>query len=123
MEFNGYLGVGGISGRIQNENGNAQFLLDNIHIENARFTNFYDTIESYCVGGFLGYPYLEITVTIIDSKLKDVIIESSHLNNGLFYGLYQNTEDYGKVILENVTFSGNCTTESGEYNYLRNLSE
>lgn len=52
--------------------------------------------------------------------MKDVIIESSYSGNGLFYGLYQNNENKGKVILENVTYSGNNTTQSGEFDYLRN---
>lgn len=68
----------------------------------------------------MGYPYSGITVTIKNSSVKDVIIESSYSGNGLFYGLYQNNENKGKVILENVTYSGNNTTQSGEFDYLRN---
>jgi len=117
MRINGYLGVGGVSGRIQNEYG--AFLLENINIENIILGKLNQGVESSCVGGFLGYPYQSITVTIKDSQLKDVRIESSHIYNGLFYGLYSNTEQYGKVILENVNYSGDCTTQSGEYDYLR----
>lgn len=103
VEINGYRGVGGVSGRIQNEVENAKFLLENINIENIQFTDFYEAVESSPVGGFLGYPYLGITVTINNSTVKDVTIESSHPDNGLFYGLYENNEDNGKVILENIT--------------------
>ena len=115
MKINGYLGVGGVSGRIQSENKNAEFLLKDINIENIILGKLYEGTESACVGGILGYPYLGITITIKDSHLEDVIIESSHAYNGLFYGLYSNTEQHGKVILENVSYSG------GEFNYLRNI--
>lgn len=115
MKINGYLGVGGVSGRIQSENKNAEFLLKDINIENIILGKLYEGTESACVGGILGYPYLGITITIKDSHLEDVKIESSHAYNGLFYGLYSNTEQHGKVILENVSYSG------GEFNYLRNI--
>ena len=117
IRINGYLGVGGVSGRIQNEYGT--YLLENINIDTVILGKFNEAAESSCVGGFLGYPYQWITVTIKDSHLKDVKIESSHSHNGLFYGRYLTDPDRSrKCILENVTYSGDCTTESGGYSYL-----
>jgi hypothetical protein len=119
IEINGYLGVGGVSGRIQNEYG--AYLLENIDIDTLILGKFNEAAESSCVGGFLGYAYQWITVTIKDSHLNDVTIESSHSHNGLFYGQYLTDPDRSrKCILENVTYSGACTTESGGYSYLIN---